>query len=35
MGQDLIDAAPEHDVTTQQYRHHTRITDHANHPHSL
>ena len=29
MGQDLIDAAAQHDVTTQQHRHHFRITDDA------
>ena len=38
MGQDLIDATPQHDVTTQQHRHHIRITDHArpqiNHRHT-
>jgi hypothetical protein len=32
MGQDLIQAAPEHDVTTRQHRHHIRITDHARPP---
>ncbi|HYB35925.1 MAG TPA: hypothetical protein VEF72_09235, partial [Mycobacterium sp.] len=28
----MIDATPEHDVTTEQHRDHIRITDHARSP---
>ena len=32
MGQDLINATPEHDITAQQHRDQIRITDHARPP---
>ena len=32
MRSNLIDTTTEHDVTAQQHRHHTRITDHAEAP---